>query len=328
MTSKRPPIIVLSGPTACGKSDLALRLATMLDVEIVTADSQQVYSGLDVGTAKPTMSDRARVPHHLLDIASPGDQLTAAQFVRLADDAILAIADRGRTPLIVGGTGLWLRALLRGLVDAPSRDTVLRDELMAEEETSGAGTLHRKLSRLDPKTADRLHPNDLVRIVRALEVYELSGRTLSEHHSRHGFQTRRYPYRFFALTIERTELRSKISTRTGAMLEAGWVEEVRGLLAAGVSRTRLEKVIGYGELASHLLGELRLEEARDRIVSRTWRYAKRQLMWLRKEPQVEWLRPPVDVETVAGAAVVKKSSTGVGHLAASPGMTRESSGES
>ncbi len=297
--SVRPPIVVLAGPTASGKSALALELGERLGAEIVNADSQQVYRGLDVGTAKPGESDREKVPHHLLDVASIDEQLTAARFVTLADEAIRGIAKRGRLPLVVGGSGLWLRALLWGLADTPPRDPAIRARLEAEAASKGTSVLHQRLARVDPESASRLHPNDLVRIVRALEVQEMTGRPLSDHHQGHRFEDLRYPHRLLALLPDRTALRRRIGERTEIMLQSGWVPEVRSLLDAGVRPERLAKVLGYAEVVRHVQGQLDREELLRRITSRTWRYAKRQVLWLRKEPSVEWLRPPLDSSTLA-----------------------------
>lgn len=293
------PIIVIAGPTASGKSALALELAERLDAEIVNADSQQVYRELEVGTAKPSARDRDRAVHHLVDVASIDEQLTAARFVELADQAIEGIHRRGRAPLVVGGSGLWLRALLRGLAKAPARDSSVRARLEAEAARGEAGLLHRRLREIDPESAERLHPNDTLRLVRALEVFELTGRPLSEHQRAHGFAASRYPHRLIALAFERDELRQRIERRAEAMLRSGWLEETRALLEKGVPRRRLSKVLGYGEVAAHLSSEATFEEMHRRVVVRTWRYAKRQILWLRKEPGVEWLAPPVDPARLA-----------------------------
>jgi tRNA dimethylallyltransferase len=296
----RPALVVIAGPTASGKSALALALAERLGGEIVSADSQQVYRGLDVGTAKPSPEVRAAVPHHLVDIADPDEQLTAARFVALADAAISEIAARGRVPLVTGGTGLWMRALLRGLADAPPRDEALRERLEAEEAAEGQGHLHRRLEGVDPEAAARLHPNDTVRIIRALEVHALTGAPLSAHHAAHGFEEARYPHRLLALAPERSVLRARIAERVAAMLEAGWIEETRRLLASGaVTADRLRKILGYTEVTAHLEGALAREALPDRIAARTWQYAKRQGLWLRQEPAVERLVPPVDEVALA-----------------------------
>lgn len=298
MTDKRP-IVVLAGPTASGKSSLAVELAGLLDGEIINADSQQVYKEPCIGTAKPGSGERDMVRHHLLDLASINDQLTAARFVGHADAAIADISDRGRVPLVVGGSGLWLRSLLWGLADAPERSPAIRARLEAEESAAKPGSLHSRLVEVDPETASRLHPNDKVRIIRALEVFEVTGEPLSAHHARHGLTEPRHPYRLLVLLPARVELRMRIRRRAESMLASGWVKETRALLEGGVPRDRLEKLLGYGETAAYLDGALTSEQMLDQIVSRTWAYAKRQVLWLRKEPFAEWWRPPVDARALA-----------------------------
>lgn len=295
----RPPLVVLAGPTASGKSALALALAERLGGEIVSADSQQVYRGLDVGTAKPGPEDRARVPHHLLDVAEPGEQLTAARFVALADAAIAEIDAGGHVALVVGGTGLWIRALVRGLAPAPPRDEGLRARLEAEAAADGAPALHARLARVDPETAARLHPNDRVRIVRALEVHALAGRPLSAILAEHGFEEARYPHRLLALDPPRDVLRARIRRRVEVMLDGGWIEETARLLAGEGGAHRLSRVLGYADVAAHLAGELDREALVERVSARTWQYARRQRVWLRGEAGVEWLAPDRDVEALA-----------------------------
>ncbi|MDF1563363.1 MAG: tRNA (adenosine(37)-N6)-dimethylallyltransferase MiaA [Deltaproteobacteria bacterium] len=299
----RSPIVVLAGPTASGKSSLALLLAERLGAELLSVDSQQVYRGMDIGTAKPSAEEQARVPHHGIDLVEPDTQLTAADFVALADEAIEGIAARGGRTLVVGGTGLWVRALLRGLAPAPPRDEALRAELEATLEREGSPALHRRLLSQDPETAARLHPNDHVRIIRALEVAASSGEPISRHQARHGFRDFRYRHRYLALRLPRELHRARIRRRVEEMLAAGWKAEVERLLAAGHG-ARLRRVLGYAQLVDHLEGRLAGGELVDRTTSRTWAYAKRQLTWLQGEPGVEWLAPePPDaagLEALAG----------------------------
>lgn len=289
-------LVVVTGPTASGKSALALDLAQRLDAEIIVADSQQVYRGLDIGTAKPSDRDRERVAHHGLDVAEPGEQLSAVDFALRAARQIEEITARGRRVLVVGGTGLWIRALVHGLAKAPPRDDGLREELEAFADEEGNPALLERLRVVDESVARRLHQNDRVRIIRALEVYELTGRPLSEHHARHR-PTTRYPHRMLALRIPRDVLRARIAARTEAMLAAGWIEEVDTLLQAG-AQARLDRVLGYAEVCAHLRGDLPRDQLAARIVARTWRYAKRQVLWLRQVPDVEWLEPPVDASAL------------------------------
>jgi len=290
-------LLCIAGPTASGKTALAIDLARRLDGEVVSADSQQVYRGLDAGTAKPTREERAVVPHHLLDVAEPGEGMDALRWRVLADEAIAGIARRGRLPIVAGGTGLYLRALLHGLADAPGRDPALRARLEAEAAREGRPALHRRLEALDPAAAAGIGPNDLVRIVRALEI-AASGRTQTELFAAHRFGEARYRFRLLALDPPRDELHARIDARLPRLFE-GLVEEAGQLLAArsGVLPPKLP--LGYAEAAEVLLGRLERSEALRRLQVAHRRYARRQVVWLRREPGVEWLSPDVDVSALA-----------------------------
>ncbi|HSN91991.1 MAG TPA: tRNA (adenosine(37)-N6)-dimethylallyltransferase MiaA [Anaeromyxobacteraceae bacterium] len=290
-------LLVIAGPTASGKSALALALAERLGGEIVSADSQQVYRGLDVGTAKPSAAERARVPHHLLDVAEPGEGMDAARWVALADAAIVAIAARGRLPVVAGGTGLYLRALLHGVADAPGRDPELRARLEEEAARLGRPALHARLSSLDPDAAGRIRPNDLVRIVRALEMAG-AGRTQSEIFAAHRFRPVRHRARILALHPARAELHRRIDARVVEMFRGGLLEEARALrerFADALPRLP----IGYAEAAACLRGEIPLDEAIRRVQVAHRRYARRQVIWLRREEGVEWIAPPFDPDALA-----------------------------
>jgi tRNA dimethylallyltransferase len=291
-------VAVIAGPTGAGKSQLALELAERSRGEIVNADSQQLYRGLDVGTAKPTPADRARVPHHLLDLVEPGEEMDAKRWCDLADAAIAAIAARGRLPIVVGGTGLYIRALLHGVVEAPGRDPALRARLEEEAARQGRAALHRRLRQVDPAAADRIRENDLVRVVRALEI-AAGGRTQSELFAAHRFGTDRYRHRLFALDPPRDDLRRRIDDRVEAMFAGGILDEVRRLLSRfGVGLPR-RLPIGYAEAAACARGEIALAEAVRRVRVAHRRYARRQIVWLRREPGVEWIRPPADAAQLA-----------------------------
>jgi tRNA dimethylallyltransferase len=285
-----PPLLVIVGPTASGKTGVALRLAEELAAEIVSADSVQVYRGLDIGSAKPSPAERARVPHHLIDVAEPGDDFDAARFRALAAQAIDDITGRGRRVIVAGGTGLYIRALLGGLFPSAPRNPALRQALMSQAREEGREALWERLAAADPEAAGRIHPRDLVRVVRALEVTQLSGRPLSELQAEHGFRERAYPYTKIGLAVPRAELYRRIDARVDEMLAAGWVEEVRDLLARYGPRARALQSLGYRHLSAHLEGKLSLEEARGLIARDTRRYAKRQLVWFRAE-DVTWLPP-------------------------------------
>jgi tRNA dimethylallyltransferase len=291
-------ILVIAGPTASGKTALPVALARRLGGEIVNADSQQVYRGLDVGTAKPTGPERAAVPHHLVDVVEPGEGMDAARFAALADAAVADIAARGRLPVVAGGTGLYLRALLHGVVAAPGRDPALRARLEEEALRLGRPALHARLRDVDREAADRIRPNDLVRIVRALEI-AAGGRRPSDLHAAHAFREERYGATILALDPPRAELHARIDARVREMFRNGLLDEARALLARGGGALPPRLPIGYEEAAACVRGELAEEEAIARVQVAHRRYARRQIIWLRKERGVEWVRPPYDPEELA-----------------------------
>ena len=289
--AEAPPIAiaVLAGPTASGKTRLAIEVARLLGAEIVSADSQQIYCGLDVGTAKPTADERAAVPHHLLDLAEPGAGMDVARFTALADAAISRIAGRGRLPLVVGGTGLYLRALLHGVVEAPGRDPALRAELEAEALRSGRAALHARLAAVDPGAAARIRPNDLVRVIRALEI-AAGGRTQSDLFAEHGFRRGGTAIACSRSTSPARSSTARIDARARAIAAGGIVEEARALLERfGPALPKLP--IGYADAAARARGEISLEELARRIAVEHRRYARRQVIWLRRELDLEWLGP-------------------------------------
>lgn len=291
-------LLVIAGPTASGKTALAVALATRLGGEIVNADSQQVYRGLDVGTAKPTSAERAAVPHHLLDVVEPGEGMDAARFVDLADAAIADVAARGRLPIVAGGTGLYLRALLHGVVAAPGRDPALRARLEEEAARLGRPALHARLAALDPDAAARIRPNDLVRIVRALEI-AAGGTRPSELYAEHAFREDRYAARLLALDPPRASLHARIDARVAEMFASGLLEEARALAARFGDALPPRLPIGYAEAIGCVRGELDLAEAIRRVQVAHRRYARRQVIWLRRERGVEWIAPPFDEDALA-----------------------------
>ncbi|GEJ57190.1 tRNA dimethylallyltransferase [Anaeromyxobacter diazotrophicus] len=291
-------VLCIAGPTASGKTALAVALARRLGGEIVSADSQQVYRGLDAGTAKPTPEERAAVPHHLLDVAEPGEGMDAARWAALADEAIAGIAARGRLPIVAGGTGLYLRALLRGVAEAPGRDPALRARLEEEAAREGRPALHRRLAEVDPAAAARIGPNDLVRVVRALEI-AAGGRTQTEVFAGHAFAAARYRYRLLALDPPRAELHARIDARVPLLFSRGLLAETAALLARHGGRLPAKLPLGYAEAAEVLAGRLEPGEATRRVQVAHRRYARRQVVWLRGEREVEWLAPPVDPDALA-----------------------------
>jgi tRNA dimethylallyltransferase len=299
----RPRVVAIVGPTAVGKSAVALALAESLGGEIVSADSRQIYRGLDVGTAKPGPEDRARVRHHLLDVADPDERFDAARFRALALDAIAASTDRGHPVVVCGGTGLYVRALRHGLFEGPSADAELRAALYERERVAGDGTLHQDLAAVDPDAAARLHPRDTVRIVRALEVLRLTGRPISDWQRDHAFGDGDVEMLVLGCTRPREELAARITARAHAMLDAGFLDEIRALWARGFGPelAPLDSV-GYREMGGYLRGELAFEAAFDAFTRATRRLAKRQMTWWRSDPTVEWFHPDRDAAAVSARA--------------------------
>jgi len=282
-------IIVVSGPTASGKTALALHLARTLPLEIVNADSLQVYRGMDIGTAKPSVSERREVPHHLIDIADPNEEYNAGRFVADADEAIRGIRARGNFPLVAGGTGMYIRALLRGLDPLPS-DAGIRAALARRYEEEGSEALFAELRTIDPASASAIHPADRVRLLRALEVAAVAGAPPSGLKRRWAEAGGRFRFLFMAISLARKELYGRIDARVDDMFRRGLVGEVRGLLANGYGpELKPMKALGYRHVVSHLSGALSLPEAVERTKRDTRRYAKRQTTWLSGEPDALWI---------------------------------------
>ncbi|MCL1926583.1 MAG: tRNA (adenosine(37)-N6)-dimethylallyltransferase MiaA [Syntrophorhabdaceae bacterium] len=280
-----PRIVVLSGPTASGKTGLALELSREFGMEIVSADSMQVYRRFDIGTAKPTREEREGVPHHLIDVADPDEPYNVGKYVEEAETAIAGIVSRGKTPLVVGGTGMYLRALLRGLDPMPS-DPAVRAALDRSWEEEGGDILYAELSRVDPETASRVHPSDRHRVVRALEIAAIGGIPAGRARSSWACASKKYESLFLVLWPYREELYRNIEARTERMFQAGLVNEVSELLEAGYDRElKPMRSLGYRQAAAHLLDALPLTEAVESTKRDTRRYAKRQLTWLSAEPE-------------------------------------------
>jgi tRNA dimethylallyltransferase len=282
---------------------VALALAERLDAEIVSADSRQIYRGLDVGTAKPSTADRARVPHHGLDVVDPDERFDAASFRTLALGAITASAARGHATIICGGTGLYVRALRHGLFEGPSAVPDLRAALYERERLHGSGTHHADLTEVDAATAGRLHPNDTVRIDRALEVLRVTGRPMSAWQSEHAFRDDTVAMLVLGCTRPRDELHARITARCRAMLDAGLLAEIRALWARGhgPELSPLDSV-GYREMGAYLRGEMGFEAAFDAFTRATRRLAKRQMTWWRSDPTVEWFHPDRDGDAIMARA--------------------------
>lgn len=282
-------IFVLTGPTASGKTALSLALAEKIDGEIVSADSMQIYTGMDIGTAKPTVAQRRGIPHHMLDVVSPEESFSVAQYVAMAQDCVRDIARRGKVPIVVGGTGLYLEYLIRGSSFAPvPQDAQLRLDLEQRIAQEGGESLLSALAEVDPITANRLFPNDHKRIVRAMEVYTLTGKPLSQFDA----ESKTIPSQFDACQLalnfqEREDLRQRIYQRVDQMLEDGLLAEVESFLPLPRDCTAMQ-AIGYKELRGVLLGEESLEAGVELLKIRSRQYAKRQLTWFRNRSQLEW----------------------------------------
>jgi tRNA dimethylallyltransferase len=283
-------VVVLAGPTASGKTSMAVDLARDLSGEIVNADSMQVYRGMDIGTAKPTQEEQHSIPHHLLDVADPDEPFNAAAFRAMALAAVQEIHGRGKACFVVGGTGLYIKGLLGGLFKCPPSDPALRQSLMDEAGRSGGRSLYRRLERLDPAGAASIHPNDLVRVTRAIEIAVLTGRLPSEIRDAHGFVDEDLEALKLCLHRPRAELYQRIDARCDLMVEAGLLRETRALLDKGYPpHLKPLQAIGYRHTVKVLRGEWSLAEATQALKTDTRRYAKRQMTWFRGDPEYIWM---------------------------------------
>jgi tRNA dimethylallyltransferase len=283
-------VLVILGPTCVGKTQLSLKLADILKGEIVSFDSRQIYKLMDIGTAKPTKEERRQVPHHLIDVVYPDEKFTAADYGKRAREIIRQIRKREKTPIAVGGSGLYLRALIEGFFEGPKADEDIRGKLEKEAQELGGPHLFRRLKEVDPKAAEKIDPHDWVRIIRALEVYELTGKPISTWQREGSYE--RFPVRFvkIGLNMDRTRLYEMINLRVEGMISAGLLDEVKTLKGKGYTpRLKALKTVGYQELFDHLEGRHELKEAIERIKLNTRHYAKRQLTWFRKEQSVTWM---------------------------------------
>lgn len=282
-------IIVIGGPTASGKTDFALKLAEHYPVEVISADSRQVYRQMDIGTAKVTIEEQQTVCHHLINIIDPDQDMSVADFTRLAHVAIKDVLSRKKIPVVVGGTGLYIRALTEGLLDGPAENCELRARLLAEE-SQQQGVLHRRLSEVDKALANSLHRRDLTRIIRGLEVFDTTGTPLSTLQHHHRFMEQPYRALKFALSVERPLLYDRIDRRVHAMVASGLIEETQQLLAQGYgAELKSMKTIGYRQMVAHLCEDLPLDEAISWIQRDSRRYAKRQMTWFRKDKAINWV---------------------------------------
>ena len=284
-------IVVVCGPTASGKTALSIALAKAFDGEVVSADSMQIYRGMDIGTAKPTLEEREGIPHHMLDVAEPGEIYSVSRYVQEATACVEDILSRGKLPIVCGGTGLYIDGLIRGTDFQPAgTDNGIREELEKEWEEQGAEAMMARLAAVDPDSAERLHLSDKRRILRALEVYLATGETITAHNAR----TKAIPPRFEAVMIglntqPRDILYGRIDRRVDVMLEQGLLQEVQTLLEKGLLEGTAAQAIGYKELLAHFRGEMTLDAAADLIRQKSRNYAKRQLTWFRRDERVKWI---------------------------------------
>jgi len=280
----KQPVIIIAGPTAVGKTDFAIWLAEQLNTEIISADSMQVYKYMDIGTAKPDDFQQQRVKHHLIDLVLPDENFSVADYQQLFDQTVAEFNQAGRIPLVVGGTGLYIRASIQSfaLDDSAQPDTELRNRYKELLQTYGNEYLHRKLADVDPEAAGRIHPNDTVRIIRALEVFELTGKPISKLQTKHGLK---YPVIYIFLNRERDELYDRINRRVDLMLEQGLLDEVKKLLNMGFSGDlKPMQGLGYKQMVDYLENRLPFDEAVEQIKQKTRNYAKRQITWFKREP--------------------------------------------
>jgi tRNA dimethylallyltransferase len=284
-------VLALVGPTATGKTALAIELAERLGGEIIGADSVQVYRGFDLGSGKPTAEEMRRVRHHLVGILDPLDASDAAAWADRAAAAVDEVRARGRTPIVCGGSFLWVKALVRGLAPMPGASEAVRARHRAVVESSGRAALHASLRAVDPEIAERLHPNDVVRVSRALEVLELTGRLMSTWQREHGFAETRMPAQLVAIACSTDALSARIAERAERWLDAGWIEEVESLVARGFGQARAMDSVGYAQVRAMLGGQLPRGELLPAIVRATRVFARRQRTWLNRE-RVTWLAAP------------------------------------
>ena len=285
----KPKIIVICGATGIGKTSVGIEVAEKLGGEIVSADSMQIYRSMDIGTAKPTTAEQKRIPHHLIDIVDPDEDYDAVRFSKQARDCIADICRRGRIPMVVGGTGLYIKALLHGLFQSRPVDPEIRNRLRRESEIKGSRFLYERLQQIDPSSADRMHPNDAYRIIRALETIESTGESISDLHQAHGFDDDPYHALKIGMQMDRSKLYERIDKRVDLMIEAGLVEEVRGLLNMGyAAELKSMQSIGYRHVVAFLQEKVSWEACVRTLKRDTRRFAKRQFTWFGADRQIHW----------------------------------------
>ena len=291
LDSKKTAIVVVCGPTGIGKTATAIAIAEAERGEIIGADSMQIYRHMDIGTAKPTAAERARAVHHLVDMVDPRENFDAARFAQMADNVITDLAGRGILPVVAGGTGLYIKALTRGLFQSAASDPEIKARLKVEAAEKGLALLYRELKQVDPETAARIHGNDRYRVLRALEVYRSTGRTMAQLQADHGFADQRYRCLKIGLTMDREQLYARINRRVDAMLDAGLEAEVRRLLAMGYAPDlKAMQSIGDRHMTAYVNGAVDRAEMVETLKRDTRRYAKRQFTWFRADKEISWFQ--------------------------------------
>jgi tRNA dimethylallyltransferase len=287
-----PSLIIIAGPTGIGKTETVLKLAEPLGAEVISADSMQVYKRMDIGTAKPTPEEQARVRHHMIDVVEPDEPFNAAQFREMAEPIIHGLHSSGKPVFVAGGTGLYIKVLTQGILLCPEGNEEIRQRLTDQADTLGSEVLFERLRAVDPAGAESIHPNDTYRIIRALEVFELTGRPFSEHHDIHRFKEIPYRTLKIALTMDRAILYERIERRVDRMLKQGLLDEVQGLLDDGFSPgLKSMQSIGYSHAVKFLRGKFSFDEMVHTLKRDTRRYAKRQFTWFKADPEMTWLEP-------------------------------------
>ncbi len=287
-----PRIVVICGPTGAGKTAFAIKLAKAVDGEIIGADSMQIYRQMDIGTAKPTLEEKAAVVHHMVDVAEPDENFDAAGYARLAKPAVMDVISRNKIPFVVGGTGLYIKALIYGLFQSSPSDQAIRERLKKEKALQGLDALYAKLIEIDPDAAVKIHKNDALRIIRALEVYEITGKTISEHHMDHGFKNPLFNPLKLGVFWDRDPLYERINKRVDMMLEQGLPAEVENLLKRGYSpQLKSMQSLGYRHMIDFLSGKIQWEEAVSTLKRDHRRYAKRQMTWFNSDETIIWINP-------------------------------------
>lgn len=290
--NEKPKVVIICGPTGIGKTSAAIEVAEKFNGEIIGADSMQIYRHMDIGTAKPTAEEQARVAHHLIDIVDPDEHFDALQYAKLAHIKVLQLHSNGIPPFVVGGTGLYIKALLHGMFESQPIDPQIRKRLNEEAAVHGGDFLHQRLRRLDPKTAERLHPNDTYRIIRALETFEATGTSISVYHDGHRFSEEPFHVLKIGLKMDRTKLYECINQRVDAMIAAGFVDEVKELLNMGYSPDlKSMQSIGYRHMVDYIEGRLAWQECVRTLKRDHRRYAKRQLTWFGADDEIIWKEP-------------------------------------